>query len=267
LREKTKLLEQLWTKECGPIWKTLPQNPVISFSGGVADCIETQHPDLAFGDIGPILGRTIRGSRLCQGDYRLGTETIRATVIGAGCHSTQLSGSTVFFQNVNFPLKNLPVVTDISALSQCIKLEKLDVSCNKIGWFSGKFNVPTLTHLNLSGNPLSNIDALDPLTKLTYLNANGCQVTNIKVVGFMPDMTELYLSGNPIYHGHSELAKLTKLQKLDLSKALLQDRHLEYLPMDSLTELDLRENPNLTEDAVKALVAEHPNCTIFHDYQ
>ena len=118
LREKTKLLEQLWTKECGPIWKTLPQDPVISFSGGVADCIETQQPDLAFGDIGPILGRGIRGSRLCQGDYRLGTETIRATVIGAGCHSTQLSGSTVFFQNVNFPLKNLPVVTDISALSR-----------------------------------------------------------------------------------------------------------------------------------------------------
>ena len=48
----------------------------------------------------------------------MGTETIRATVIGAGCHSTQLSGSTVFFQNVNFPLKNLPVVTDISALSR-----------------------------------------------------------------------------------------------------------------------------------------------------
>ena len=158
-------------------------------------------------------------------------------------------------------------VTDISALTQCIKLEKLDVSGNKIGWFSGKFNVPTLTSLNLSGNPLSNIDALEPLTKLTYLNANGCMVTNIKVVGFMPELTELYLSGNPIYHGHSELAKLTKLQKLDLSKALLQDRYLEYLPMESLIELDLRENPNLTEDAVKALVAEHPNCTILHDYQ
>ena len=41
----------------------------------------------------------------------LGEQTIRATVIGAGCHSAQLSGSTVFHQNIRFPLKNLPVVT------------------------------------------------------------------------------------------------------------------------------------------------------------
>jgi ethanolamine utilization protein EutA len=47
----------------------------------------------------------------------LGKETIRATVIGAGCHSTQLSGSTVFHRNVTFPLKNLPVVSEISALA------------------------------------------------------------------------------------------------------------------------------------------------------
>ena len=37
--------------------------------------------------------------------------------------------------------------------------------------------------------------------------------------------------------------------------------------MESLIELDLRENPNLTEDAVKAFAAEHPNCTVYHDYQ
>ena len=117
LQERTALLEQLWTKESGQVWASVPKNAVISFSGGVADCIESNHPDFAFGDIGPRLGRAIRQSRLCQGAYRLGNETIRATVIGAGCHAAQLSGSTVFYQNVSFPLKNLPVVTDISALS------------------------------------------------------------------------------------------------------------------------------------------------------
>ena len=60
--------------------------------------------------MGPILGRTIRESLLCRMEYRLGDQTIRATVIGAGCHSAQLSGSTVFYQNVAFPLKNLPVI-------------------------------------------------------------------------------------------------------------------------------------------------------------
>ena len=60
--------------------------------------------------MGPVLGQTIRESKLCQNAYVLGSETIRATVIGAGSHSAQLSGSTVFYQNVTFPLKNMPVV-------------------------------------------------------------------------------------------------------------------------------------------------------------
>ncbi len=110
LREKTPLLEKLVTKASSVMEVPEGQSLVISFSGGVADCIENQQPWLAFGDIGPILGQEIRKSRLCQGQYRLGEETIRATVIGAGCHSAQLSGSTVFYKNVNFPLKNRPVV-------------------------------------------------------------------------------------------------------------------------------------------------------------
>lgn len=108
LRERTELLDRLWTKESGEVW--CGDATVISFSGGVADCIQKDVPWLEYGDIGPVLGRVIRTSRLCKGEYRLGEETIRATVIGAGCHSAQLSGSTVFYRNVDFPLKNLPVV-------------------------------------------------------------------------------------------------------------------------------------------------------------
>ena len=118
LRKKTDLLDKLWTTEAASVWASVTADMVMSFSGGVADCIETAHPSLAFGDMGPILGQAIRRSRLCRGEYRLGTETIRATVIGAGCHSAQLSGSTVFCQNIRFPLKNLPVVTDLAALSR-----------------------------------------------------------------------------------------------------------------------------------------------------
>ncbi len=116
LREATPLLEKLITAEVGRAWTPPRDTIAISFSGGVADCIETAHPWLEFGDIGPLLGRAIKNSRLCRGDYALGSETIRATVIGAGCHRAQLSGSTGFYQNIQFPLKNVPVV-NISALS------------------------------------------------------------------------------------------------------------------------------------------------------
>ena len=109
LREETEMLCKLITKETGKVWQ-VPAAVIPSFSGGVADCIALDTPDNAFGDIGPALGRAIRRSKLCQGEYFLGRETIRATVIGAGCHSTRLSGSTVFYQNVHFPLKNIPAV-------------------------------------------------------------------------------------------------------------------------------------------------------------
>ncbi len=107
LREKTELFFRLTTAGTQPL--AVERGVTVSFSGGVADCIEKEVPWLAYGDIGPCLGRAIRESRLCQENYRLGRHTIRATVIGAGCHSVQLSGSTVYAENTPLPLKNLPV--------------------------------------------------------------------------------------------------------------------------------------------------------------
>lgn len=101
------LLEKLTTLEAAP-WEPV-SDVLISFSGGVADCIEEEVPWLAYGDLGVLLGQAIRSSRLCQGPYSLGKQTIRATVIGAGCYSTQLSGSTVYLRGANLPLQNLPV--------------------------------------------------------------------------------------------------------------------------------------------------------------
>ena len=107
LREQSELLSALTTP--GTSFPPPDVPVVLSFSGGVADCIDRIIPWNAFGDMGPTLGQCIRGSRLCE-NYVLGAETIRATVIGAGCHSAQLSGSTVFHRNIPFPLQNLPVL-------------------------------------------------------------------------------------------------------------------------------------------------------------
>ena len=118
LREPDALMETLLTEETGRRWRPPEKEALISFSGGVADCVAQELPWDQFGDLGPILGQTIRESRLCRGEYALGRETIRATVIGAGSYSTQLSGSTVYSQNVRFPLKNLPVVEKNSGFQE-----------------------------------------------------------------------------------------------------------------------------------------------------
>lgn len=125
LREPTELLRRLTTADA------LGENPrpaegtVFSFSGGVADCIDTRHSWQQFGDMGPLLGRAIRESRLCREGYTLGRETIRATVIGAGCHSAQLSGSTVFLRGTALPLKNLPVALISPAEQQSPELPQI----------------------------------------------------------------------------------------------------------------------------------------------
>ena len=104
------LLEALMTRDT--TWTPTEGVDGVSFSGGVADCIWSPPEDaFAYGDIGVLLGRAIAASSAFQraGIVR-GTETIRATVVGAGSHSTQVSGSTIFYRNVSFPLKNLPVL-------------------------------------------------------------------------------------------------------------------------------------------------------------
>jgi ethanolamine utilization protein EutA len=121
LRPKTALFERLTTAETKP----LPEGKaaVLSFSGGVAACMEQDVPWDAYGDLGPLLGAAILESELCKGEYRLGQDAVRATVIGAGCHSTQLSGSTVYLQNVELPLKNLPVVAGEDMAAAFARLE------------------------------------------------------------------------------------------------------------------------------------------------
>lgn len=132
LRPPTDILCKLTTKETGKSWE-IPQDVTLSFSGGVADCIAQDYPPYQFGDMGPVLGKAIRESRLCQGEYYLGAETIRATVIGAGCHTTQLSGSTVYHQNIAFPLKNIPVVEaapdDPESIRQALEAADTETAC------------------------------------------------------------------------------------------------------------------------------------------
>ncbi len=111
-REKSFLSELFQTE--GALRLPAGEGPVraISFSGGVADCIWSPPEEpFAYGDLGVLLGRAIRASERLRGIEWVGLhETIRATVVGAGSHATELSGSTIFYRGAEFPLKNLPLL-------------------------------------------------------------------------------------------------------------------------------------------------------------
>jgi ethanolamine utilization protein EutA len=85
----------------------------ITFSGGVADCIYSGDDEDVFkyGDIGVLLGKTIREHEAFRKSkvYPV-TETIRATVVGAGIHTTNVSGSTIAYSVDRLPIKNIPVI-------------------------------------------------------------------------------------------------------------------------------------------------------------
>ena len=153
LTPATELLDKLTTKENAGEW--IPRNAeVLSFSGGVADCIETEHTPFAFGDLGVLLGRAIRESDLCKEQYRLGEQTIRATVIGAGCHSARLSGSTVFYDGVSLPKKNLPVAN----LSLPLTAEKVANAYTRVD--------RSTVVLSLSGYPSPSYEQVQELAKV-----------------------------------------------------------------------------------------------------
>ncbi len=108
----------------------------ITFSGGVADYIynEATGDKFKFGDIGIILGMSIKKSPLMNKiKVEKSRETIRATVVGAGAHTTEISGSTVTYTKNLFPIKNLPVLKLTAEEEKDIPsaLEK------KLKWFDG----------------------------------------------------------------------------------------------------------------------------------
>lgn len=90
-----------------------PQIAAVTYSGGVADCIyqEKEADIFRYGDIGVLLGRAVRNNKyLQQVKTYPAAETIRATVVGAGTHTTNISGSTISYAVGKLPLKNIPVL-------------------------------------------------------------------------------------------------------------------------------------------------------------
>ena len=95
---------------------SIPSEPPVqgvTFSGGVADYIynPTTEDVFRYGDIGVLLGRAIR-SHPAFGQIELyqAAETIRATVVGAGTHTTEVSGSTITYAADRLPIKNVPIL-------------------------------------------------------------------------------------------------------------------------------------------------------------
>ena len=128
----------------------------ISFSGGVAEFIynlKTNEDD--YNDLGKNLAKSII-NKIKNYDINLHSpkEKIRATVIGAGQYSMEVSGSTTFISPTSpFPLKNLPVIApyiDRSRFSQNHVIDAIKDAYNRMDTLEGS-NIVALSFKNPVG--------------------------------------------------------------------------------------------------------------------
>lgn len=85
----------------------------VVFSGGVAKYIYL--PGIKewwiHGDVGPLLAEAFRENCIYSSiKVHEGAETIHATVLGAGAHTVNVSGSTITISKHTLPLRNVPAV-------------------------------------------------------------------------------------------------------------------------------------------------------------
>lgn len=90
----------------------------VMISGGVADYVyaqrgpQTMAEVTPYGDFGPLLGWELKLSLEAAGFVlEKPRETVRATVIGTGTQSVNLSGSTIHLQETILPLRNVMVIS------------------------------------------------------------------------------------------------------------------------------------------------------------
>lgn len=112
LVDRDEIHPTLYTND-GPVLSAEAVPAIVSFSGGVADLIDAPRDTdpLIYGDIGVLLGWAIADDSAFQlVRHHRGAETIGATVVGAGVHTTEISGSTIEYAADLLPIQNVPAV-------------------------------------------------------------------------------------------------------------------------------------------------------------
>ena len=171
----------------------------VSFSGGVAEYVYNQAiiaevADLPFHDFGPLLGQSIRETMKAHSiNIITSRERIRATVVGAGNHTINISGSTITFSEEILPLKNIPVIQ----LFQASEPEELDLLKQKIisktalypdqtvalalrGWQSPKFTeIKVIASQIIAGLPANDPHPLIVIVEHDFAKALGQTLRNL----------------------------------------------------------------------------------------
>ena len=155
-------------------------------------------------------------------------------------------------------------IWDISALSACQNITRLNLSGNSISDLSPLMNLPYLQWLDISYNAVSDLKPLMGISSLSFLNAAHNNIGSTSALTMMTGLNTLYLDSNPI-NDLSGLRKLRSIQILGLTETGLNDGDLQYLRgLQTLSSLNITDNPLLTAQGVDLLKGFLPGCMIDH---
>ncbi|MDR1580975.1 MAG: ethanolamine ammonia-lyase reactivating factor EutA [Synergistaceae bacterium] len=155
LRAKSPFYPRVLTEEGRDIHLPYPLENMC-FSGGVADHIYggSGGDPFIYGDIGVLLGHAIRASETLSRVKRFSPrETISATVIGAGSHITEISGSTIDYDPELLPVKNLPILK-LSPEDEADPESMREAIARKMNWFRAEGRVqPVAISITMKRSP------------------------------------------------------------------------------------------------------------------
>jgi len=98
------------------------------------------------------------------------------------CRATQVAGFTDEFKNLELLSMINVGLTSLKGFPNLPNLKRLELSDNRLtGGLDHLSGCPNITHLNLSGNKIKDVDTLEPLKnlkKLKTLDLFNCEVTS-----------------------------------------------------------------------------------------
>ncbi|HEY9775034.1 MAG TPA: ethanolamine ammonia-lyase reactivating factor EutA [Planktothrix sp.] len=202
-------------------------------SGGVAELMRADSDDesletlIPYGDMGVFVATSLKRRFECAGvEFVVANSAIRATVIGAGMHALQLSGSTIETSDTALPIRNLPLVrlsvnTELDSAEQMIARMKSQLAQHDLDWtkraigvylqLNGELGYQRLKKLSMelaqmfkmlsASQPYITIvehDVAAALGMLLRQQLEGCQL--IVIDGIEPEDGDYIDIGNPLVH-------------------------------------------------------------------
>ncbi len=139
-----------------------------------------------------------------------------------------------------------PRIISIEPLSGLVKMQKLVMANVPIGKeIQVLENFRKLTHLNMRGCGLSDLETISHLKNLTYLNLHSNSgILSITPLKSLSNLQSLITANNPIGESIGTLAYLPQLKYLNLRNTNLTDISL-LAGLTKLEYLNLHSNPNI----------------------